>query len=87
VRAADLASAALRAWAAERARTPGLRAATAEELAARPPPFLIATRYEAFVAALCELDALRFPPHAPDAAARVREAIARATGLVARGGP
>jgi hypothetical protein len=85
VRAADLACAALRDWAAERSRTPGLRAATAEELAVRPPPFLIATRYPAFVAALRELDALRFPPRPPDAAARVREAIARASELVARG--
>jgi hypothetical protein len=85
VRAADLACAALRDWAAERSRTPGLRAATAEELAARPPPFLIATRYEAFVAVVRDLDALRFPPRQPEAAARVREAIARASALVARG--
>jgi hypothetical protein len=83
LRAADLASAALRGWAAEQTRTPGLRAATAEELAARPPPFLMATRWAAFVAALGELDALRFPPRAPDAVARVGEAIARARELVA----
>jgi hypothetical protein len=82
VRAADLASVALRDWAAERARTPALRAATAEELAARPPPFLLATRWPAFVAALHEFDALRFPPRAPDAAARVRDAIARASDRI-----
>jgi hypothetical protein len=85
VRAADLACAALRDWAAERSRTPGLRAATAEELAARPPPFLIATRYPAFVAVVREFDALRFPPREPEAAARVREANASPRELVARG--
>jgi hypothetical protein len=84
VRAADLACAAVRDWAAERSRMPGLRAATAEELAARPPPFLIATHYETLVAVVRELDALRFPPRQPEAA-RVRQAIARARELVARG--
>jgi hypothetical protein len=86
VRAADLAAAALRDWAAERSRTPGLRAATAEELASRPAPFLIATRWAAFVALVGELDALRFPPPPPDAAASIRDAIVRAAELVGRSG-
>jgi len=86
VRAADLAAAALRDWAAERSRMPSVRAATSEELARRPVPFLIATRWAGFVALVAELDALRFPPPRDDAAARVRDAIARASELVAPGG-
>jgi hypothetical protein len=86
VRAANLACAALRDWAAERSRTPGLRSATAEELVARPAPFLLSTRYEAFVGLVRELDALRFPPSQPGATARARAAIARAAELVARSG-
>ena len=86
VRAADLAAAALRDWAAERSRTPSLRAATSEELARRRVPFLIAIRWADFVALVTELDALRFPPPRDDAAARVGDAIARANELVAPGG-
>jgi hypothetical protein len=82
VRAADLGAAALRDWAAERARTPSLRAATSEELARRAAPFLIAPRWPRFVALVAELDALRFPPPREDAAARVRDALARAGELV-----
>jgi hypothetical protein len=86
VRAADLASAALRAWAAERSRTPGLRAATLEELSARTAPFLFTTRYARFVELVRELDALRFPPPAPGGAVRASETIDRACDFVARGG-
>jgi hypothetical protein len=84
VRAADLASEALRGWAAARARTPSLQAASTEELAARAAPFLIATRYAPFLALVHELDALRFPPPQADRAALARDAIARAAAFVAR---
>ncbi len=84
VRAADLASEALRGWAAARARTPSLQAASTEELAAREAPFLIATRYAPFLALVHELDALRFPPPRADRAALAREAIERAAAFVAR---
>lgn len=86
VRAADLASEALRAWAAERFRAPLLRWATTEELAARPPPFLLTTRYAALVAALEALDAVRFPPRAEDAALELGKALARARAFVASAG-
>ncbi len=82
VRAADLASEALRDWAAARARAPGLRAATWEELAARSAPFLLVTRWDRFVALVRELDALRFPPPPDGAADRARQTIARAAALV-----
>jgi hypothetical protein len=49
VRAADLGSEALRRWAAERFRAPVLLWASAEELAERPPPFLLSTRYAALL--------------------------------------
>ncbi len=86
VRAADLASEALRRWAAERFRAPLLLWATAEELAARPPPFLLSTRYAALLRALAAFDALRFPP--PDAAApaELRAAFTRAREFVAGAG-
>jgi hypothetical protein len=83
VRAADLASEALREWAAERFRAPFLRSATTEELAARPPPFLLTTRYPALVAALAALDALRFPPPRDDARPALADALARARALAA----
>ena len=86
VHAANLASLALRAWAAERGRSPALRAATAEELAVRTAPPALASRYEGFVALVLELDALRFPPLGPDAEARTREAIGRTLGFVAGAG-
>jgi hypothetical protein len=86
VRACDLASAALRDWAAERSRTPALRSATLEELATRTAPFLLTTRYAGFVELVRELDALRFPPPVAGGAARARETIARASDFVARGG-
>jgi hypothetical protein len=83
VRAADLASEALRGWAAERFRAPLLRWATTEELAARRPPFLLITRYAALVAALEALDALRFPPRRDDAGPELGKALARARAFVA----
>jgi hypothetical protein len=86
VRAADLASEALRGWAAERFRAPLLRWATTEELAARPPPFLLTTRYAALVAALEALDAVRFPPHREGAAVELAKALARARAFVASAG-
>jgi hypothetical protein len=82
VAAADLASAALRSWAARRFRAPALRWATTEELSASAPPFLLATRWAALLAVLRELDALRFPPLRPGAGARAREAIAQASAFV-----
>ena len=84
VRALDLASEALRDWAATRAHAPGLRAASTEELAGSKAPFLITTRYQPFVALLRDLDALRFPRLEPDAIAPARDAIARTAGFVAR---
>jgi len=86
VRAADLASEALRGWAAERFRAPLLRWATTEELAARPPPFLLTTRYAALLAALEALDAVRFPPHREDAGPELGKALARARAFVASAG-
>jgi hypothetical protein len=86
VRAADLASEALRGWAAERFRAPLLRWATTEELAAQPPPFLLTTRYAALVAALEALDAVRFPPRREDAAVELAKALARARAFVASAG-
>ncbi len=86
VHAANLASLALRDWAAERGRSPELRAATVEELAARPAPPALASRYEGFVALVRELDDLRFPPRGPDAEARTRAAIGRTLAWVAGAG-
>jgi hypothetical protein len=86
VRAADLASEALRAWAAERFRAPFLRSATTEELAVRPPPFLLTTRYATLVAALAALDALRFPPPRDDVRLALADALARARAFAAGGG-
>jgi hypothetical protein len=86
VHAADLAAVALRDWAAERGRCPELRTATAEELAARPPPPALADRYDGFVALVRALDAQRFPPLGPDAEARTRDAIGRTLAWVAGAG-
>ncbi len=83
VHAADLASQALRDWAAERFRAPLLRFATTEELAARAPPFLLTTRYPALIALLQGLDALRFPPEREQAAQELHAALARARAFVA----
>lgn len=84
VHAADLASQALRSWAADRFEAPLLRWATTEEIAARPPPFLLHTRHAALVAVLEALDALRFPP-LPSGALGAALARARAFVLDARG--
>jgi len=62
VHAADLASEALRGWAAERFRAPRLCSATTEELTRETSPFLLSTRYAALLAVLQAFDALRFPP-------------------------
>lgn len=86
-RAADLASEALRDWAAERFRAPFLRSATTEELAVRPPPFLLTTRYAALLAALAALDALRFPPPRDDARRALADALARARALAGSTAP
>jgi hypothetical protein len=86
VRAADLGSEALRRWAAERFRAPVLLWATTEELAARPPPFLLSTRWAALLRALEAFDALRFPPPGGDAEPGLRTAFARARELVASAG-
>jgi hypothetical protein len=83
VHAANLASGALRGWAAERGRDAALRAATAEELAARAAPPALASRYEGFGTLVRELDGLRFPRLAPDAEARTREVIGRTLTFVA----
>ena len=82
VHAADLASQALRSWAADRFEAPLLRWATTEEIAARPPPFLLHTRYAALVAVLEALDALRFPPLPGDARGALGAALARARAFV-----
>ncbi len=81
--AADLASQALREWAAERFRAPVLRFATTEELATRAPPFLLTTRYAALIPLLQALDALRFPPERMQAAEELHAALARARAFVA----
>jgi hypothetical protein len=86
VRGADLASEALRAWAAERFLAPRLRSATTEELAALSPPFLLTTRWTALRTALESLDAVRFPPRREGARAELGRALARARALVADAG-
>jgi hypothetical protein len=86
VRAADLASEALRAWAAERFLAPRLRSATSEELALLAPPFLLTTRWNALRDALGAFDALRFPPPRDDARAELGRALARARAFVADAG-
>ena len=83
VRAADLASEALRSWAAERFRAPRLRSATTEELAREGPPFLLSTRHAALLALLESLDALRFPPLRESRGLELRAALARAREFVA----
>lgn len=88
VHAADLASEALRSWAAERFRAPRLRSATTEELAREAPPFLLSTRYRALLAVLEALDALRFPPLRESKGFELRAALQGARELVAdAGGP
>jgi hypothetical protein len=82
VRGADLASEALRAWAAERFFAPRVRSATTEELAALAPPFLLTTRWAALRAALEALDAVRFPPQREGARAELARALAHARALV-----
>jgi hypothetical protein len=86
VDAADLASGALRRWAAERFLAPRLRSATSEELAALAPPFLLTTRWTALREALGAFDALRFPPPREDARAELGRALARARAFVADSG-
>jgi hypothetical protein len=86
VRAADLASEALRAWAAERFLAPQLRSATTEELALLAPPFLLTTRWAALRAVLEALDAVRFPPRREGERAELARALARARALVADAG-
>jgi hypothetical protein len=86
VRGADLASEALRAWAAERFLAPRLRSATTEELAGLAPPFLLTTRWAALLAALAALDAVRFPPRRDGARAELARALAHARALVADAG-
>jgi hypothetical protein len=83
VLAANLASQALRDWAAERFRAPRLRSATTQELHAMPPPFLLNTRYTALLALLSAFDALRFPPPHDGAAAPLRAALSEARAFVA----
>jgi hypothetical protein len=87
VHAADLASLALREWASDWGRDAVLRAATAEELANRTAPPLLASRYEGFVALVRELDALRFPPLGPEAETRARDSIGRALTFVGGADP
>jgi hypothetical protein len=88
VHAADLASEALRSWAAERFRAPRLRAATTEELAREAPPFLLSTRYAALLTVLEAFDALRFPPLREGKGFELRAALQHARELVAdAGGP
>jgi hypothetical protein len=88
VHAADLASEALRSWAAERFRAPRLRSATTEELAREGPPFLLSTRYAALLASLEAFDALRFPPLRESKGFELRAALQHAREFVAdAGGP
>jgi hypothetical protein len=88
VHAADLASEALRSWAAERFRAPRLRSATTEELAREAPPFLLTTRYPALLAVLQAFDALRFPPLREAKGFELRAALQHAREFVAdAGGP
>ena len=61
VRAADMASAAVRLYVARRYRTTTLTDTT-EELAQRDPPFGLASRWERLLALLTALDAVRFLP-------------------------
>jgi hypothetical protein len=86
VHGADLASEALRAWAAERFLAPRLRSATTEELAGLAPPFLLTTRWAALRTVLEALDAVRFPPRRGGARAELGRALARARALVADAG-
>jgi hypothetical protein len=86
VRGADLASEALRAWAAVRFLAPRLCTATSEELAALTPPFLLTTRWAALRETLEALDALRFPPPREGARSELGRALARARAFVADAG-
>jgi hypothetical protein len=83
VHAADLASEALRSWAAERFRAPRLRSATTEELAREAAPFLLSTRYAALLAVLQAFDALRFPPLRESGGFELRAALQAAREFVA----
>ncbi len=74
VRAADMASAALRIYVDRRFRANTVTATT-EELRETEPPFLLTTRWERLVDLLGRLDELRFPP-ASDASARQQRLLA-----------
>lgn len=86
--ALDAASQALRRYAAARYGADVL-ARTSEELAATTPPFLMTTRWRAFVALLSALDAARFPPSSPDPAGAPRAAslLSEARAFVEMGVP
>lgn len=89
VRAADMASAALRLYVDRRFQA-ATGTATTEELRETPAPFLLTTRWSELLDLLEALDALRFPPPAPDlAAARetLRAVVERAGHFVADAPP
>lgn len=77
-RSADRAGCALRRYVTQRFGQP-LAFRTTEEALALAPPFALATRWAALLDVLRALDAVRFrPDEAPDASARVRQAIGEA---------
>ncbi len=88
VRAADMASAALRLHVSRRFATPALTDTT-EELTSRPAPPSAEDRWERVTAVLRALDAVRFLPeaHSRPGADAVRSAVDEAAQLVARDVP
>ena len=75
--ALDATSRALRRYAAARFSA-DVPARSVEELSAATPPFLMTTRWSAFVALLAALDAARFAPHAEAERASRASALLRA---------
>lgn len=78
--ALDAVASALRHFAAERFGA-DVVGRTREEIDAADPPFLMTTRWSAFVGLLGDLDALRFPPPVPDLDA-ARGCLERARAFV-----
>jgi len=87
VRAADIASGALRLYVDRRYRADTLTSTT-EELALREAPFGLGSRWEKLLAILVELDAVRFEPAGePQTARRLQEGLEAAHEFVVQASP
>ena len=86
LRAADMASSALRLYGAGRYALPMLTCTT-EELAQKSPPVSLGDRWCEWLRVLRELDGVRFLPADHPRAAAVEEVIDRARTLVSEGAP